>query len=66
MKTNRLAIVLMLLATLAGTADAQVPPHAPGTICFTQKFWCWAQPPGPPGSSCSCPTKWGWVAGVRG
>jgi len=42
------------------------PPHAPGTVCFTPKFWCWAQPPGSSGSSCACPTPYGWVPGVRG
>lgn len=47
-------------------AWAQVPPHTPGTICFTQYFWCWAQPPGPPGSTCGCPTPQGWAPGIRG
>lgn len=28
-------------------AVAQVPPHEPGTICFTKKFWCWANPTRP-------------------
>jgi hypothetical protein len=48
-------------------AGAQpLPPHAPGTICLTPRFWCWAQPPGPTGSNCACPTPYGWVPGVRG
>jgi hypothetical protein len=47
-------------------AQGQVPPHSPGTICFTPYFWCWAQPPGPPGSPCACPSAYGWVNGVRG
>jgi hypothetical protein len=54
------------LAALALSASAQVPPHAPGTICFTPQFWCWAQPPGPPGTACGCPTPSGWVPGIRG
>ena len=49
-----------------GQVLAQVPAHAPGTICFTPQFWCWAQPPGPPGTVCGCPSSQGWVQGVRG
>jgi hypothetical protein len=45
---------------------AQPPPHAPGSICYTPQFWCWAQPPGLLGSPCACPTPYGWVSGVRG
>lgn len=45
---------------------AQPPPHAPGTVCYTPQFWCWAQPAGQLGSSCACPTPYGWVSGVRG
>lgn len=48
------------------SALAQIPPHPPGTICFTQYFWCWAQPPGPPGSGCVCPTPQGNIPGIRG
>src|SRR5690349_21034149 len=58
------AIVLMLL--WARVSLAQVPPHYPGTVCFTPEFWCWAQPPGPPGSPCICPSPMGYVGGVRG
>jgi hypothetical protein len=62
-----------LAAVLIGTslaqtplAIAQVPPHAPGSICFTPQFWCWANPPGPPGQVCGCPTPYGYVRGVLG
>ena len=63
-----LSVLLVLLTTMliARSAFAQVPPHQPGTICFTPYFWCWAQPPGPPGTQCGCPTPQGWVLGVRG
>ncbi len=68
---RRCLVLLILLAAitlslLVGTALAQVPPHSPGTICYTQFFWCWAQPPGPPGSTCICPSPNGPVSGVRG
>lgn len=53
-------------ACLTRPALAQVPPHAPGTICFTPTFWCWAYPPGPPGYPCSCYSPGGWVGGVLG
>lgn len=50
-----------------GKADAQaVPPHPPGTICFTPALWCWAQPPGPSGTACTCPSPSGYLRGVRG
>lgn len=50
----------------AGPAAAQVPPHIPGTICFTPQFWCWAQAPSQPGAPCSCATPEGMVGGVLG
>lgn len=65
---GRLASLLVALsvALLPSRAVAQVPPHVPGTICFTQQFWCWAQPPGPPGLPCFCNTGSGPVQGVLG
>jgi hypothetical protein len=45
---------------------AQVPPHYPGTICFTPTFWCWAPQAGPPGIACACPTPYGWIGGRLG
>ncbi len=56
----------LMLAFLVRAAYAQVPPHAPGTICFTLAFWCWANPPGPPGAICGCPGPYGWVQGMLG
>jgi hypothetical protein len=48
----------------APAAWAQVPPHKPGTICFTPKFWCWATPPGKPGARCICASPYGPIAGT--
>ena len=52
---------------LAGDAlaQAQVPPHYPGTICFTPSFWCWSSP-GQPGTPCACPSPRGLVRGYLG
>ena len=47
-------------------ASAQVPPHQPGTVCFTPNFWCWAQQFGPPGAMCYCPSPYGPVQGRLG
>jgi hypothetical protein len=58
-----LFLAVLFVAT-AGPAHAQVPPHAPGTICATPKFWCWARYPGPPGTKCACPAQGGWQQGV--
>ena len=59
--------VLVALFSLGqGDAGAQVPPHRPGTICFTPKLWCWANPPGPPGAVCYCPSRYGKVQGKLG
>jgi hypothetical protein len=62
----RLAVLIGLVLGAVADARAQVPPHVPGTICFTQWFWCVAQPPGPPGTQCACPSPQGWIPGVRG
>jgi hypothetical protein len=63
--------ILIALIALSPIIDmesalAQVPPHAPGAICFTARFWCWANPPGPAGASCTCPSPYGWVQGRLG
>jgi hypothetical protein len=60
-----IALAVLLAALGVQTALAQVPPHYPGTICFTRTFWCWAQPPGPPDSPCVCPSPDGPVQGQR-
>lgn len=57
----------LLLALVPGSiAVAQVPPHQPGTVCYTPNFWCWMQYPLYPGSRCFCPSPYGAVAGVAG
>ncbi len=62
-----LVIVILLLCLCSGDrAFAQVPPHPPGTICFTPQFWCWVQSAGTPGASCACFTPLGWVKGFLG
>jgi len=45
------AIALLWSSTVA---VAQIPPHRPGTICFTPAGWCWVNPPGRPGAFCTC------------
>jgi len=67
MKSGELAVVVaVVLLWTVRIALAQVPPHAPGTICLTPTFWCWANPPGPPGAQCGCYTSYGFVPGVLG
>ena len=52
-------------ARMLEEAGAQeVPPHKPGAICQTPRFWCWAQPPGQPGGACTCPSPVGPVRGT--
>jgi hypothetical protein len=66
MKLRHLRMAILMLAGSTchiPLALAQVPPHQPGTICFTRQFWCWANPPGPPGYACKCPSPYGWVPG---
>lgn len=59
-----LAVLVMAMIWPQAAAIAQVPPHSPGTICATPKFWCWAVYPGSPGTRCACRTQTGWVQGV--
>lgn len=58
----RLAIALAFIA-VTGAALAQVPDHAPGSICATPTFWCWAQIWGQVGGPCYCGTAGGAVPG---
>jgi hypothetical protein len=58
--------VTLLLVAMSRDAIAQVPPHYPGTICFTPQFWCWMPQVGPVGALCYCPSPYGWVAGRLG
>lgn len=74
LRCRSVVVVLLRLALLAALgltawrAEAQMglPPHAPGTICLTPTFWCWAIQPGPPGMPCVCPVPGGYVAGILG
>jgi hypothetical protein len=63
-RTARAIALAAILVSVA--ASAQVPPHQPGTICFTSGFWCWMQTPGIPGQVCWCPSPYGPVQGVIG
>jgi len=60
------ALAVVVTALLQTTAQAQVPPHPPGSICFTPTFWCWLPYPVPPGSQCACMTQQGPVPGRAG
>jgi len=58
---SRLALAAIILAVAPSSeALAQLPPHAPGTICVTPQGWCWV-PQGYLGTPCFC----GMVQGVR-
>lgn len=67
---NVLLYVASMFVLLSIPASAQVPPvppHQPGTVCFTPTFWCWAPRFGPPGGQCACPAPQGyWVPGFLG
>ena len=64
LKWSGAVLFLLIVVLLQWEARAQqVPPHKPGTICQTPRFWCWAQPPGPPGAPCTCPSPAGPVTG---
>jgi hypothetical protein len=60
------AASVALCALVQTTAHAQIPPHPPGSICFTPNFWCWLPYPFPPGSPCACMTQGGAVPGRAG
>ena len=68
MKTHatatRLLAAVLLVLTATTAVQAQVPAHAPGTICATAAFWCWASIPGPVGAPCSCSTASGYIPGL--
>jgi hypothetical protein len=50
-----IAIAALVSAACLPTAGlADVPPHQPGTVCYTPAFWCWARPPGAAGEQCTC------------
>jgi hypothetical protein len=55
-----------VLAAIAGSAGAQIPPHTPGTVCVANNnsLWCWASAPGTVGTPCMCSTPYGAVAGT--
>ena len=59
-----LLLLVVPIFVVGGSAGAQVPPHRPGTICFTPKFWCWLQRPVLKGQTCYCPTPSGPVRGI--
>jgi hypothetical protein len=63
---NVIGMIWLALSPIAHMRDAvaQVPPHRPGSVCVTPKFWCWANPPGRVGAQCGCPTPYGKVPGT--
>ncbi|WP_145962746.1 hypothetical protein [Mangrovicoccus ximenensis] len=62
-----LALAAALLQVSRRPAEAQVPPHPPGTVCFTPYFWCWLPAPQPVGTTCACfHQQAGWVYGTAG
>jgi hypothetical protein len=61
-----LVVFCSLMILTVAPAQAQVPPHLPGTICYTPRFWCWMAYPLLPGQPCFCPTVVGPVAGFTG
>ena len=64
-KWGLVAVVLSIIMLADQKARAQqIPPHNPGAICQTPRFWCWAQPPGPPGGACQCQSPAGPVKGT--
>jgi hypothetical protein len=61
-----LLVTAAALLCVAADAIAQIPPHAPGTVCVANNnsLWCWTST-GPVGSPCSCRTPLGDVPGRR-
>jgi len=66
MKFALCAIASGLIAAFLPAAIAQVPPHRPGTICFTAYAWCWLDPAQQVGTPCTCRTSRGVVNGQAG
>jgi hypothetical protein len=60
------SLVVTLFAVATTPVISQVPPHYPGTVCFTPYLWC--QLPGavPVGTRCYCNTPSGPVFGQAG
>ena len=62
----RKLIYVAAFGASAIAAEAQapmLPPHPPGTICFTSYGWCWLPRQFPVGSPCYCATPRGPIAG---
>jgi hypothetical protein len=62
----RLAALLLALTALPAALGqgVPIPPHAPGSICYTPQGWCWAVYPGPSGARCACSANGMWYQGV--
>jgi hypothetical protein len=63
-RTAQIAVACCALLGGSERANAQMPPHYPGSICGTPQFWCWAPQPGYPGTICFCPSPNGWIQGI--
>ena len=60
------AVAALAIIGISASARAQVPPHYPGSVCFTPNFWCWISPPQAPNTSCFCASPYGPVSGEAG
>jgi hypothetical protein len=58
--------VFFTAALVATPGIPQVPPHYPGTICFTPYVWCYLPGAVPVGTTCFCNTPYGRVFGQAG
>ena len=58
--------IFLCALCFAFPASPQVPPHYPGTICFTPYLWCYLPGAVPVGTQCYCRTQYGVVYGQAG
>lgn len=69
MKIKLLGVTWSFLLLLSFTAEAQVPPHKLGQICFTKQLWCFAghyyisEREARAQKTCSCRTPYGNISG---
>jgi len=59
-------VVVLSTWCAALPAAPQVPPHYPGTICFTPYVWCYLPGAVPVGTRCFCNTPYGVAYGQAG
>lgn len=64
MRTIKLLVAVAAVLSPVSASAQMLPPHQPGTICYTQYGWCWMPGVFPLNARCFCNSPQGPIPGI--